>query len=639
MLRSPQMVVVAVVATLGGGAAAATAGQRALRVAAEGVVAPLAAATTAGRIVGAVADGAGRPLGGVMVSAFGPSGSELALSDRTGRFLLSALAPGDYMVQAHLPGFVASPRALIAVVARTPARHSITLSRVGPETAVEAVQSTMGVSRSGRGQGGESQDDTATDHESDNAASSAPHDHSEKAWRLRRARRSVLKTTDAWIGAAKPGTIGVGGVDAVALAARRGLSASRYTPGLADLPLSGEVNLLTRGLNLLTRESRPANIANLAVGAPAWNGDWFAKGAMTTGVVSSWIASGAYVSDNGGPHQLDVTVSYGRQQYEGGRPSALSVASESRYAAGFGVTDDWTVSPQLSLALGGQYATYGYIEENALFNPRLGFTLTPMSGTRVIVVASQEHVAPGAEEFLPPSQAGLWLPPERTFAALSPGGGLHPERTRHLDVALEFDLTEHYVVGVRRFYQDVSDQMSTLFGVDAIGLVPLGHYDVARAGAVSSRGWVLTLRRDLSDRVTGWVDYTVAEADWAQAGADTGLRTAAPGAVRPAHERFHDISGAIETEIPETATRVSVRCRVSTAFARADVDKPIGADARFDVRVNQGLPFSPFDGSRWELLFAVRSLFFEPRDVASMFDELLVARSPKQVVGGLVVHF
>ncbi len=51
------------------------------------------------------------------------------------------------------------------------------------------------------------------------------------------------------------------------------------------------------------------------------------------------------------------------------------------------------------------------------------------------------------------------------------------------------------------------------------------------------------------------------------------------------------------------------------------------------------LPFSPFDGSRWELLFAVRSLFFEPRDVASMFDELLVARSPKQVVGGLVVHF
>ena len=360
---------------------------------------------------------------------------------------------------------------------------------------------------------------------------------------------------------------------------------------------------------------------------------------MTTGVVSSWVASGAYVSDSGGPHQLGLTASYGRQHYEGGNPSALTVASESRYAAGFGVTDVWTVSPRLSLAVGGQYATYGYIEENALFNPRLGFTVTPMRGTRVTVVASQEHVAPGAQEFLPPAQSELWLPPERTFAALSAGGGLHPERTRHLDVAVEHDLTEHYVVGVRRFYQDVSDQMSTLFGVDAIGLAPTGHYDVARAGEVSSRGWVLTLRRDLGDRVTGWVDYTRAEANWIQTGADAALGDAAPGAIRPAHERFHDISGVIETEIPETDTRVSVRCRVSTAFARADLDEPIGVDARFDVRVNQALPFSPFDGSRWEVLLAVRSLFFEPRDVASMFDELLVARSPKQVVGGLVVHF
>jgi hypothetical protein len=543
------------------------------------------------------------------------------------------------MVQAYLPGFVASRRAVVAVAAQMPVRHSITLNRVGPEAVVEASQATIGVSRTVRDQDEGAEDDTASDHESETAATSAPHDHSEKAWRLRRARRSVLKTTDAWIGAAKPATIGAGGVDAVALAAQTGLSASRYTPGLADLPVSGEVNLLTRGLNLLTGESRPANIANLAVGAPAWNGDWFAKGAMTTGVVSSWIASGAYLSDSGGPHKLGVTASYGRQQYEGGHLSALSVPSESRYAAGLGITDDWTVSPQLSLALGGQYATYGYIEENALFNPRLGFTVTPVSGTRITVVASQEHVAPGAEEFLPPPQSGLWLPPERTFAALSPGGGLHPERTRHLDVALEYDLTEHYVVGVRRFYQDVSDQMSTLFGVAAIGLAPLGHYDVARAGAVSSRGWALTLKRDLGDRVTWWVDYAVVEADWSQAGADAALITAAPGAVRPAHERLHDVSGAIETEIPETATRVSVRCRVSTAFARADVDQPIGADARFDVRVNQALPFSPFDGSRWEVLFAVRSLFFEPRDVASLFDELLVARSPKQVVGGLVVHF
>ena len=35
----------------------------------------------------------------------------------------------------------------------------------------------------------------------------------------------------------------------------------------------------------------------------------------------------------------------------------------------------------------------------------------------------------------------------------------------------------------------------------------------------------------------------------------------------------------------------------------------------------------------------IRSLFFEPQDAASSFDELLVARAPKEFVGGLVVHF
>ena len=104
-------------------------------------------------------------------------------------------------------------------------------------------------------------------------------------------------------------------------------------------------------------------------------------------------------------------------------------------------------------------------------------------------------------------------------------------------------------------------------------------------------------------------------------------------------ERFHDVLGALQADIPETATRVFVRVRVSTAFVRADSEDPTGADTRFDIQVNQALPFSPIEGSRWEVLVSVRSLFFEPHAAASMFDELLVARPPRQVVSGLVVHF
>ncbi len=640
MVRFQQTLAPLAVAAACGIGTAAYAGQAPPGVTADGPATLQAAA--GGRIAGAVTDTAGAPLGGVMVSAVGPSGSELALSDTTGYFLLRALLPGAYQVQAHLPGFAASRREVIEVSATEPTVHAIILERVGSEAAPEPIAAGFGLfGAAGLTQVDESLGEPveADAEAAAGAGATAPHDHSEKAWRLRRLRRNILKSAEAWV-AGEPAAAPVesGGRFAPLTASLRA-SASPYMPGLADLPVRGQFNLLTRGMNLLTGEAAPANIANVSVGAPLWNGDWSAQGAMTTGDVSSWVVSGAYLNDNESAHRYGLAVTYGRQQYEGGNPAALTVASESRYAASFGASDVWQVSPVLALEFGGRYSTYGYVEEDGLVSPRLGVTVSLTPDTRVVVVGSQENVAPGAGEFIPPAQAGLWLPPERTFAALSPAGGIHPERTRHLDVALEHDLTEHYVVGLRRFRQDVRDQFATIFGMDFLGLATTGHYDIARAGSVSSDGWILTLRRQLGDRVTGSIDYAIAEADWNQELADAALGVVSPGSLRAGRERFHDVSGIVNVEIPETSTRVFVRCRVSTAFARPDGDNPIGMDTRFDVRVNQELPFSPFHGSRWEVLVAVRSLFFDATASASLFDELLLARPPKQIVGGLAVHF
>ena len=92
--------------------------------------------------------------------------------------------------------------------------------------------------------------------------------------------------------------------------------------------------------------------------------------------------------------------------------------------------------------------------------------------------------------------------------------------------------------------------------------------------------------------------------------------------------------------MPETATRVFALCRISGAFTRmAGDDFASGVHARFDVQVTQQLPFSPFGGSTWELLVALRSLFHDPAFGASIYDELLVVDPPPQLVGGLVVHF
>jgi hypothetical protein len=61
-------------------------------------------------------------------------------------------------------------------------------------------------------------------------------------------------------------------------------------------------------------------------------------------------------------------------------------------------------------------------------------------------------------------------------------------------------------------------------------------------------------------------------------------------------------------------------------------------DARFDVQVNQALPFG-LAGTKWEVLVGLRNLFRDAHDGGSIYDELLVVRPPKRVIGGFLVRF
>lgn len=593
-----------------------------------------------GRIAGTVTDVHGHPLDGAMVSAFGPLGAELVMSDGDGRFVLPSLAPGRYLVQAHIAGFATSRREFVLVTAGRPVVHAIAMSHVSPSSPALPVVAALGLARRGADeQPPDSDREAPAARESDGTHD---HSHSQKAWRLRRARRSVLKQAERAVGVGAVPDAGLPDDGALtALSRSAGLLAS-FASGLRDLPLSGEVNLLTRGTlesaGPLVGSTRPGGVANVSVGAPAWRGDWTAHGAMNTGDVSSWFASGAYLAEAGSAHDFGIEAAYGRQRYDGVNPLALSLAPETRVAASVGAFDRWTVSRRLSLEYGGRYSQYDYID-GGLFSPRAAVTVTPVPGLRFRLAGAQEMVAPGAETFLPSAGPGLWLPQERTFATMPRNGRLHPERTRHFDVAMERDLAGGFVVGVRRFHQDVAHQMVTLFGAGGLDAVPAGFYYVARAGSVESSGWIVSLRRELGRRVRGSVDFSVVDAQWGQGDVGPVAAAEAPGVLRPAVEQFHDISGTIETEVPETATRVSVRCRISGAFEGVDPRYPGGLDARFDLLVHQALPFAPVGGSRWEALLAVRSLFFDPREAASLFSELLVIRPPRQVVAGVVVHF
>jgi hypothetical protein len=180
----------------------------------------------------------------------------------------------------------------------------------------------------------------------------------------------------------------------------------------------------------------------------------------------------------------------------------------------------------------------------------------------------------------------------------------------------------------------------TLFGlrVEDRPRSELGHYFVANAGGFDADGWGVRFARPLAPRLRASVDYTLTRARWSSAGDADAIERRSPSARRDQDE-FHDVTTAVETDIPETATRVFVLYRINSGYARSEPEtiRP-GLDARFDVQVKQALPFLPF-GSQWEVLVGVRNLFREPTDVASVYDELLVVRPPKRVVGGVQVRF
>jgi hypothetical protein len=146
----------------------------------------------------------------------------------------------------------------------------------------------------------------------------------------------------------------------------------------------------------------------------------------------------------------------------------------------------------------------------------------------------------------------------------------------------------------------------------------------------------------LTRHFRGSFDYSFADAEWAdQRSLDRArLSRSVPSALRHGSERVHDFTTSVETDVPVSATRVLVLYKINTAYTRAEAsDADPGLDGRWDVQVMQALPFMNFTSAQWEMLVGVRNLFREAFSEASVYDELLVARPPKRLVGGITVKF
>jgi hypothetical protein len=584
----------------------------------------LTARVTLGSIQGTVSDVRGGPLAGAMVSALGAT-TALAITDAHGHFLLNSLPPGDYMLRVHLAGFVSSRRDKVRVGAAPAVVDRIELSRVDPSQPLAGRPiMTAGVVVPA---------ETTEDPD---------HPHTETAWRLRHIKRSILKQNGDGVSIADATTDATLDAQQASLFGRAFGNAASF---FSDSMFSGEVNLLTTSAiatgSPFGLDFAPRAVSYVSIGAPLAGGRWDVRAALNQSDLSSWIVAGTYAAHINAGHDYSAGISYSSQQYDSqdGRPALIAAVPEvSRSVGEIYGADQWTIVPGIRLDYGARYARYDYLAQRSLVSPHLGLVLTPFDRTHVTARVAQRMVAPGAEEFLPSTTLGPWLPPERTFAPLA-GENLRVERARFFDVGLDRDLGPKLNVGIRHFQQNVDDQLTTLFGVPlAGGPKSPGHYYVASAGAVDAEGWAVRVTGVPSAHVRGSIDYSVTRAHWISRGDMAAIAVWAPEAIRPRNEDVHDLTTTLDTDIPQTATRVFVLYKLNDAFARGEPAQGT-TDARFDVQVNQALPFVPLRSTRWEVLVGVRNLFREQNDIASVYDELLVVRPPKRVIGGVLVKF
>src|SRR5205814_4878460 len=139
-------------------------------------------------------------------------------------------------------------------------------------------------------------------------------DHGEMAWRLRHARRGVLKDAtvpeDLLADSTPDSTLNL--FAPVGFLGRAvGSPAQLATNFFGGTPFTGQVNLLTTGSfdapqQFFTADSFSRGVAYMTVSAPAGPADWTMHGALTQGDIASWIIAGSYITRPPTRHRYDI---------------------------------------------------------------------------------------------------------------------------------------------------------------------------------------------------------------------------------------------------------------------------------------------------------------------------------------------
>jgi carboxypeptidase family protein/TonB-dependent receptor-like protein len=566
--------------------------------------AALLARDDGGGLLGWVENSQGAPVPGAVVSVFGKGirgGSLVTLSDSTGRFSLPSLPAGSYTLRALGQGHLPAPAQTVTVLPRQDAVFTVSL-KPEPDGEREATLEPT-------------EPDTLDTYDA----------RREFKWLLRHKRRSVLESRDDGPNVAADEDVLV--EDASLLRPDLNDRATSFLPALAGtFEVVATPSAIGEDGAASTADGLPTSQGVLRLkGKLADFGEWSLGGLVTESQDTTWRMAAEFVLMPGTDHEIQTGAGYGTRYLHAASADVNAVPLDERSVGAIFARDRWHATDRLVATAGVRYSFVGFVEDRNSLDAFGGLEHQVGRTGHLRGTFATRTLAPGGDLL---TLSTLAAAPVLTLARLD--NALRSERSTRYELGFDQSLGAT-TLGTFIFQEGVRDQLINIHRPDH-------SLRIVNGGELSVRGMGLTMARSIGP-VRGSLEYTYGQA--LRSGPSI-VRVLASDELAEAFGRasYHDVVARVETLIDLTDTRLTAYYRVNTMNRS---DDPLGSGVlthtRFHVQLNQGLPFlQTLTRADWELLVAVRNLFYEEGDAGAL-DELAVVRAPKRVMGGFAVRF
>lgn len=539
-----------------------------------------------GRVIGWVEDSRGVPVAGALVSVFAKGmrdGGFVTFSDEAGRFLLMSLPPGSYTMRAARSGHAPAPARQITVLPNQDSILSVSLAAIDGLTSGEIAARA-----------------------------------SELSWLERHKRRSVLEDRDSLPVDAEAAPRPLDLIEEAAPWFSGSFEVMADSNALGGAPTDSAAGPPGAGSGVLRLNGKIAEGASFSLG-----------GLVAESQTVTWKMATELSVNAGSGHELQVGAGYGTQF---ARLPGDAVADNAGVGTVF-IGDHWEAG-RVAIAVGARHSYIGFVPDRNHTDPSASLEFKAGDATILRGSLTTHTLAPGGDLM---SLSTLNVTPVITDAVTD--GNLRPERIVRYEIAVERRMGPARVEG-RLFHEGARDQLINAFSEGETGRM----LHVFNGRGLSSRGGGIEVSRNFGNVLSGSFAYTYGHS-WRDAPLsplDEGGELAGFD-----HARFHDVVARVETFCGWTDTRVVAFYRLNTLYPAGfsplakDPRQSGGAikNTRFDVQLSQGLPFlGSVTRADWDLLFAVRNLFYDGSDEGTL-DEIAVVNPPNRVLGGISVRF